>query len=168
MRTAIEFVVKMPRRFNIDPNQIAIVGESASGQMVAQTAVDGYVKVKAVVCFYGVYDFLPMAGDFSPRSIPVRLFGLTEKNDYAINMLRRFSPITGVHGKMPPILLIQGTADRLHSQAVAFQKELVRVKADHEVFDVTGAPHGVENWEGHAEWLGYKTELVEWLRAKLK
>lgn len=168
LRTAIEYVRENAKAFNIDPNRIAIIGESASGQMVAQTAVDGLAKVSAVVSFYGVYDFLPMAGDFSPRSIPARLFGLTEKNEFAVNMLRRFSPITAVHGKMPPLLLIQGTADRLHTQAVAFRKELEQVKADHEVFDVAGAPHGIENWEGHAEWLDYKTKLVDWLKAKLR
>ncbi len=168
LRAAIEFIRENAKAFNIDPNRIALIGESASGQMVAQTAVDGVVKVSAVVSFYGVYDFLPMAVDFSPRSIPARLFGLTEKNDYAMNMLRRFSPITAVHRKMPPLLLIQGTADRLHAQAVALEKELDRVGASYEKFDVAGAPHGIENWEGHAEWLGYKTKLVEWLKAKLK
>ena len=27
-----------------------------------------------------------------------------------------------------------------------------------------GAPHGLENWEGHAEWTTYKRRLVEWIR----
>jgi acetyl esterase/lipase len=54
---------------------------------------------------------------------------------------------------MPPLLLIQGTADRLHAQAVAFAERLDAIGAAHERHDVAGAPHGVENWEGHADWL---------------
>jgi acetyl esterase/lipase len=68
---------------------------------------------------------------------------------------------------MPPILLVQGTADRLHAQAVAFSERLDAAGARYARYDVDGAPHGVENWEGHADWMGYKTRLVDWLRATL-
>ena len=168
LREAIRFIRANAKRFNVDPNRIAILGESASGQLVAQLATEKIEGVAAVVSFYGVYDFLPMATSFAPRSIPARLFGVTELNDQTREVMKRFSPLYQVKPGMPPLLLIQGTADRLHAQAVAFQNELVKVKADHEVFDVVGAPHGIENWEGHAEWTGYKTKLIEWLRAKLR
>lgn len=168
LREAIRFVRANSKRFNIDPSRIAILGESASGQMVAQLATEKIEGVAAVVSFYGVYDFLPMATSFAPRSIPARLFGVTELNDQTREVMKRFSPLYQVKAGMPPMLLIQGTADRLHAQAVAFEKELDRVGASYDVIDVVGAPHGVENWEGHPEWLGYKTKLVEWLRAKLR
>lgn len=168
VREAIRFVRLNAKKFNVDPNRIAILGESASGQLVAQLATEKLDGVAAVVSFYGVYDFLPMATSFAPRSIPARLFGVTELNDQSRELMKRFSPLYQVKTGMPPLLLIQGTADRLHAQAVAFEKELQRVSARFEVLDVAGAPHGVENWEGHAEWLGYKTKLVEWLRAKLR
>ncbi|MDX2042250.1 MAG: alpha/beta hydrolase [Acidobacteriota bacterium] len=168
LREAIRFVRANAKKFNVDPNRIAILGESASGQMVAQLATEKTEGVAAVVSFYGVYDFLPMATSFAPRSIPARLFGVTELNDQTREVMKRFSPLYQVKAEMPPLLLIQGTADRLHAQAVAFEKELQRVGASYDVIDVAGAPHGVENWEGHAEWLDYKTKLVEWLRAKLR
>lgn len=168
LREAIRFVRANAKRFNIDPNRIAILGESASGQMVAQLATEKFPGVAAVVSFYGVYDFLPMATSFTPRSIPARLFGVTELNDQTREVMKRFSPLYQVKAKMPPMLLIQGTADRLHAQAVAFEKELDRAGASYDVIDVAGAPHGVENWEGHAEWLGYKQKLIEWLKARLR
>ena len=168
LREAIRFVRANAAQFRIDPNRIAILGESASGQLVAQLATENIEGVAAVVSFYGVYDFLPMATSFTPRSIPVRLFGATELNDQTRNVMKQFSPLYGVNAGMPPLLLIQGTADRLHAQAVAFTKELDRVKANYEVFDVADAPHGVENWEGHAEWLEYKAKLVAWLKMKLR
>ncbi len=168
LREAIRFVRANAAKFNIDPKRIAILGESASGQLVAQLAAEKVEGIAAVLSFYGVYDFLPMATSFTPRSIPARLFGATELNDQTREMMTRFSPLHQVKPGMPPLLLIQGTADRLHAQAVAFTKELDRVSANYDVYDVAGAPHGVENWEGHAEWLGYKTKLVEWLKAKLR
>ncbi|MBL8189589.1 MAG: alpha/beta hydrolase fold domain-containing protein, partial [Acidobacteria bacterium] len=168
VRAAIRFVRANAKRFNIEPNRIAILGESASGQLVAQLATEKLDGVAAVVSFYGVYDFLPMATSFTPRSIPARLFGVTELNDQSRELMKRFSPLYGVNAQMPPLLLIQGTADRLHAQAVAYEKELQRVGAKFDVVDVVGAPHGVENWEGHAEWLNYKTKLVDWLNAKLR
>lgn len=168
LRQAIRFVRANAAQFRIDPNRIAILGESASGQLVTQLATEKIKGVAAVVSFYGVYDFLPMATSFAPRSIPVRLFGVTELNDQTRNVMKQFSPLYGVKTGMPPLLLIQGTADRLHAQAVAFRKELDRVGANSDVYDVAGAPHGVENWEGHAEWLGYKPMLIEWLKSKLR
>lgn len=167
LRQAVRFVRENAKSFQIDPNRIAILGESASGQLVTQLATEKVDSVAAVVSFYGVYDFLPMATSFAPRSIPNRLFGLTGMNDEAQRVLTQFSPLYHVNREMPPLLLIQGTADRLHAQAVALRKELESVGARHDVYDVAGAPHGVENWEGHAEWSGYKQKLVDWLKKSL-
>jgi hypothetical protein len=32
------------------------------------------------------------------------------------------------------------------------------------VVPLEGAPHGMENWEGHPEWMPYKRRLVEWIK----
>jgi hypothetical protein len=37
----------------------------------------------------------------------------------------------------------------------------------HELFALEGAPHGMENWEGHPEWASYKMKLVQWLSEQL-
>ncbi len=167
IRDAVRFIRTNARRFRIDPDRIALLGESSSGQLVAQLATEGLPGVAAVVSFYGVYDFLQMMPSTGPRSPLVRLFGLTEMNDAAREVLTRFSPLFQVQRGMPPLLLIQGTADRLHAQAVVFSERLDAIGAEYEQHDVAGAPHGVENWEGHADWLGYKRVLVEWLHKTL-
>ena len=167
LREAVRFVRANAQRFRIDPGRIAILGESASGQMVAQLATERIEGVAAVVSFYGVYDFLQMTTSFAPRSVPARLFGLTEMNAEARSILTRFSPLHQARRSMPPLLLIQGTADRLHAQAQAFSARLDELGADYDRHDVPGAPHGVENWEGHPEWMAYKKTLVDWLARKL-
>jgi alpha-L-fucosidase 2 len=167
LRQAIYFVRDNAKQFRVDPKRLAILGESASGQMVAQIATEVDKDVAAIVSFYGVYDFVSRAGELSPRSIPTRLFGITKWDDEARETLRRYSPLYNANKYMPPMLLICGTRDGLFAQHEAYVKKLVEIGAPHESFTIKDAPHGMENWEGHPEWMGYKGKLVEWLRTKL-
>jgi alpha-L-fucosidase 2 len=167
LRTAIRFVRENAARFRIDPKRIAILGESASGQMVAQLATE-MPPVAAVVSLYGVYDFNMMVTEWSPRSIPARLFGAQSLDDAARETMAKYSPIQHVKKDMPPLLLICGTKDRLYAQHQAFLEELRASGARFAEYPVDGAPHGIENWEGHPEWMGYKAKLIDWLRMILK
>ncbi|MCI0337228.1 MAG: alpha/beta hydrolase, partial [Acidobacteria bacterium] len=167
LREAIRFVGDNAKKFRVDPGRIAIVGESASGQMVAQIAPEKPSAITAVVSFYGVYNFQDLTNDTSPRSIPARLFGITTLDDDARAVLRRYSPIYNVRAEMPPILLIHGTNERLWAQGVAMAKKLTESHAAYDFFEIKNAPHGMENWEGHPEWLSYKVKLVEWLKKYL-
>jgi alpha-L-fucosidase 2 len=167
LRAAVTFVQQNASRLHIDPRRVAILGESASGQMVATLAAERPAGVAAVVSFYGVYNFLDMATTITPRSVPTRLFGVTEMDEASRALLVRGSPIAQAQRDMPPVLLIQGTADRLHPQAVAYEDRLRSLGVRVERYDVAGAPHGVENWEGHATWLDYKRVLVAWLAKTL-
>lgn len=168
LRAAIRFVYREAARYNIDRKRIALLGESASGQMVAQIATEEMPEVAAVVSFYGVYDFLPMAARLGPRSIPARLFGISELGTAERETLRRYSPINQVHGRMPPLLLLCGTADGLFKQHEAMVARLGEVGARYEAIELRDAPHGMENWEGHPEWDFYRARLTEWLKRWLK
>jgi alpha-L-fucosidase 2 len=168
VRTAISFVRANASRFRVDPDRLALLGESASGQMVAQLATESPRGVRAVVSFYGVYDFTAMAKDLSPRSIPVRLFRLTKLDDEARETMRRFSPLYNVSKEMPPLLLICGTKDSLFAQQTSFIQQLDKVGARYDAINIDGAPHGMENWEGHPEWMSYKQKMADWLRAQLR
>jgi alpha-L-fucosidase 2 len=172
LRAAIRFVRDKAKRFKVDPNRIAILGESASGQMVAQLATEMPQDVAAVVSFYGVYDFVSraraMTGELAPRSMPTRLFGITKLDDAAYETLRRFSPHFNVKQAMPPLLLLCGTKDSLFAQHTEFIAQLKQANARYDAFAVEGAPHGIENWEGHPAWMSYKQKLVDWLRVQLR
>ncbi|MBK9315246.1 MAG: alpha/beta hydrolase [Acidobacteria bacterium] len=167
LRTAVRFVAANAKRFNIDPHRIAIIGESASGQMVARVASERLPEVAAAVSFYGVYDFLPMAGQITPRSIPARLFGITELDSAAGETLRRYSPLYQAKAGQIPLLLICGNKDGLYAQHTAFVEKLKAIGARFNELTVEGAPHGVENWEGHPGRLDYKNRLVEWLKTNM-
>jgi alpha-L-fucosidase 2 len=167
LRRAVAFVRANAGRFRVDTSRLAVIGESASGQMAALLATEDR-GLAAVVSFYGVYDFPAMVTDASPRSLLRRLFGRETLDDEARATLARHSPITHVHAEMPPLLLVHGTAERLWAQGTAMRDRLVAVGAPHEMIALEGAPHGMENWEGRPEWAGYKTQVVEWLRRTLR
>jgi alpha-L-fucosidase 2 len=167
LRRAIRFVRGQHARFHIDPDRIVLAGESASGQMVMQVAAED-ASLRGVVSFYGVYDLPAMVSDASPRSLLVRLFRRTVLDDEARALLRRYSPQYRVHKDMPPVLLVNGTAERLWVQGQAFAGRLAELGVRHEVVAIEGAPHGMENWEGRPEWMVYKTRVPEWIARVVK
>ena len=65
-----------------------------------------------------------MVTDASPRSLLVRLFRRTVLDDEARALLRRYSPLYQAHEDMPPVLLVNGTGERLWAQAQAFASGL--------------------------------------------
>ena len=69
---------------------------------------------------------------------------------------------------MPPVLLIHGTNERLWDQGKAFAQRLEAVGVPHELLAIEGATHGMENWEGHPEWMHYKSRLTAWLSQVLE
>ena len=162
LRDAIRFVREQHARFNVDPKRIVLIGESASGQMVTQIATEDSA-LAGIVSFYGVYDFLSMVSDASPRSLLVRLFRRQVLDDESREVLRRYSPMHRAHKDMPPILLVNGTGEKLWAQAQTFARRLSTIGARHEVIALEGAPHGVENWEGHGEWMDYKDRMTDWI-----
>jgi acetyl esterase/lipase len=59
---------------------------------------------------------------------------------------------------------VNGTGERLWTQAQAFARRLGDLGVRNEVIALEGAPHGMENWEGHPEWMAYKRRMVEWIQ----
>jgi alpha-L-fucosidase 2 len=165
LRSAIRCVREHAARFHVDPKRIAILGESASGQMVAQVASEPCAgcEVQAVVSFYGVYDFTGWAKDPDSRPTLDRIFG-----SWNTDTQHRYSPLFQVRAGLPPILLIQGTKDDLYAGTLAYAQRLKDAGARHELIVLDGAPHGMENWAGHPEWALYQKRMVDWLHAALE
>ncbi len=161
VRSAIRYVRQHADRFHIDPNRLALIGESASGHLVTQVASQPCTdcEVQAVVSFYGVYDFTHWAmGEERQRRTLKRLF-----DDNTPEAIAQFSPIENVNSRLPPMLLFQGTRDELYQGTLDYVARLKKTGVRHELIMLDGAPHGMENWEGHPEWMFYKQKLTDWL-----
>ena len=161
LRSAIRYVRQHAEQFHIDPNRLALVGESASGHLVAQVVSEpcSNCNVQAAVSFYGVYDFTHWSkGEDWQRQILKRLF-----DDVTPEVTARYSPIEHISSNLPPMLLFQGTKDELYQGTLDYAARLKKADARYELILLDGAPHGMENWEGHPEWMFYKQKLTEWL-----
>lgn len=160
---AVAYVTANATRFNVDPSRLVLVGESASGHLVTHMATRD-VPVAGVVSFYGVYDLLAMGTDASsPRSLPRRLFGLSTLDDAGVATLRAYSPVANVSARMPPLLLVTGSADMLWPQAQAFETALVAAGATFDSIVLPDAPHGMEQWNADARWRDWSTRVADWI-----
>ena len=161
VEAAVRWVRANAQRYGIDPEQIALMGESAGGHLAAMAALRGKVPVAALVSFYGVHDLASwreQRGEL-PRNIALYL------PDAEASTLRAASPSTYLSRTSPPMLLFHGTADKgvPPAQSTDFCKRAPRC----EVVLIEGAPHGVENWETSPQFHVWKPKVVEWLRRTL-
>ena len=174
VQDAVRFVRCHAVTFNIDPENIALIGESAGGQLAAMAALraNADTAVKAVVALYAPSDLVALVN--SSNGIPAQIRNSvrgTPWEDLVIAGLTHLSPIDNVHRGMPPFLLIHGTADPL----VPFQQSrdmcarMTKAGASCELYAVEGAGHGIRLWESDSELANaYKHKMVAWLQQELR
>jgi len=171
---AIRFVKTHAAEFHVNPSRIALVGESAGGQLAAMAALNAgaELRVRAVVALYAPTDLVSLVKNST--YVPQWLRENVREGALAwliSSRLKQLSPIEHVTPDMPPFLLIHGTADPLvpFAQSQAMCERMKAVGARCELYPVGGAGHGIRWWESSSEMAeGYKREMVHWLEAQLK
>ena len=171
VEAAIRFVREHADEYRVDPERIALIGESAGGHLASLAALNGGPSVRAVVAIYAPTNLVALAkdSDLIPAAIRDQLQG-TPFESLIMGRLAQLSPIEKVRGGMPPFLLIHGTADPIvpFEQSRAMCARMLSVGAECEVFPVPGAGHGIRRWEASPLMAApYKLEMIRWLRAEL-
>jgi len=160
-KLAVRWLRAHADRYGVDPDHIGAIGASAGGHLSAMLAVAGPAAglegdgpwqeyssaVQAVVPVAAPFDLqaplsLALAAEDDP--IVVRFLGgsLKEKADAA----RKGSPVTYVRKELPPMLILQGTADKRVDrtiQADVMIGALAGAGAPHEAIFVEGGKHGM-------------------------
>jgi acetyl esterase len=173
VREAIRFVKSHAAAYHIDPDKIALVGESAGGQLAAMAVLRGGpdTSVKAVVALYTPSDLVSLAKNstYIPASIRNSVRG-TPWEALVLAGLAQLSPINSIRPGMPPFLLIHGTADSLvpFAQSREMCDRMQQAGASCELYPVVGGGHGMRWWESSPNLAtAYKRKMIEWLRQEL-
>lgn len=170
VESAIRWVKAHAAEYKADPQRIALIGESAGGQLVSLAGVRAKddTRVAAVVPFYAPHD-MALRVKQSP-TVPSwlgPLFGVTELNDAAWQALRDASPSNLIHPGLPPYLLIHGTKDDKvpYEQSLSFQEKMRAAGNVCDLITIEGGKHGMGGWEKLDPL--YQEKMVAWLREKL-
>jgi alpha-L-fucosidase 2 len=167
VETAVRYVKSHAAEFNIDPNRIALIGESAGGQLAAMAALRGgeAASVRAIVAFYTPTDLVSLMknSSFIPSQIRDQVIG-TPWERLILAGLSQLSPVDNVRRNMPPLLLIHGTSDPLvpFQQSTRMCERMRSVGAACEVFPIEGAGHGFRWWSA-ADRAAANRKMLSWL-----
>jgi acetyl esterase len=168
VRHAVSFVKEHAFEYRINPNKIALIGESAGGQLASMAALrpDPDGAVQGVVAFYSPTDLATLARTSSwiPDSVREAVKG-TFFDTLLMAGLTKFSPINWVSSSAPPFLMIHGTDDNLvpFAQSERFCDKMTEANVPCEVYPVKAAGHGMRSWES-SRIFNYKAPMIRWLQ----
>jgi alpha-L-fucosidase 2 len=173
VEAAIRFVKKNAAKYRVDAKRIALIGESAGGHLVSYVGARNRpdVRVAAVVSMYGIHDFVAAAIAWKPFPHEVLdLFGIRAVDAESAPVLIKASPVIYIRDDMPPFLLMHGSKDEdvPYEQSVEMCNKMKQAGAHCDLITIEGAPHGMDHWEPHPEFLWYKKALIGWLQKTLK
>ena len=176
VETAVRWVKAHAAQFHVDPARLALVGESAGGEIVDMVAVRATpdhpdTRVAAVVAFYAPCDNL---ADTQRRGGPSKsmqqLLGIpagVPLSNTTLQALHDVSPIFFVSKNLPPYLLVHGTADQSvpYDQSLQWQAKLQALGVPCDLITIKDGPHVMGRWENLDP--SYKDKTAAWLATHL-
>jgi alpha-L-fucosidase 2 len=170
VQTALNFVRQNASKYNVDPNRIAVLGESAGAHLASLAVQRSPKSAAAVVALYPPTDLVSLARDLASIPESVRLAIKAAGMEALIHgYLREMSPIEHVTKNLPPFLLIHGTSDTVvpYDQSERMLKKLKAAGIPAELITVEGGGHGLRGWERSARHATYRQQMIDWLHRHL-
>jgi alpha-L-fucosidase 2 len=169
--TAIRWVRAHAADYRIDPDRLALAGESAGAHLAALAAIraDGDARVAAVIPIYGRFD---LTDQFQPGATPhantAAFLGRTTRDETTLALAREASPLWHVRAGLPPFLLVHGTADTTvpYDQSVQLQARLRALGVPCDLLTINGGVHGMISWDKVAP--TYQRDITAWIARRLQ
>jgi acetyl esterase len=183
VRAAVAYVRTHASEYNVDPQRIALLGESAGAQLAAMAALKPSrgsairpgsgqgaavqaAAVQAVIAFYCPSDLVTLVQTMPliPDSVRNAIKG-TPFEGILLAYLRELSPMTWVRQDAPPFLLIHGTADQVvpFQQSLDFCDAIQKAGSACDLYTMNGVGHGLRGWESAKQATAYKARVTHWL-----
>ncbi len=169
VRTAIHHIRDNAARYGVDPNRIAILGESAGAHLAALAVLEEPKSVAAMVSLYGPMDLEDLAQ--TSTIVPAQIRDTLRNSAFGPLLaahMRTLSPAQHIAPNPPPFLLIHGTSDPVVpiSQSTAMQQKLKAAGGTADLITVPGGGHGLRYWShSNSNW---QPQMLAWLRKTLK
>jgi acetyl esterase len=172
LEAAVRFVKKHEKEYKVNPERIALMGESAGGHLVNVVGAKNDVGVAAVVCFYGPIDMVEWSKRLEGKPLTPAMqafFNMKTMDEAGRANIRATSPRIYLNSKTPPFLVIHGTKDEAvdYSQALLTVELLKKLGVPCELITVQDGVHGVMNWEKEPRFQTYKAPMIAWLHKTL-
>lgn len=167
-KAAVRWVRTNAAAYNISPDRIGAVGQSAGGHLAAMLAVSAGTpelegdggnagvssSVQAAASWAGVFDFVSRLRDGGQQ--PAESFDtkrqsvgawIGEPFSETSELWRKASPITYLTPNDPPILLVQCKDDKTvpYQQAVQMHEAVQKLNLTSELLLMDGGGHGISN-----------------------
>lgn len=165
VEVAVRWVRSHAAEYKVDPERIALVGESAGGHLVSFAGARNRVGVNAVVAFYGIHDFVSFSAYYKGDSdVTERFLGERYLTADTVSTFVDASPIAQVGVNSAPFLMIHGLRDEgvPFEQSTAMCAALQRAGKLCDIVEVD-AGHGMNTWEPNAALHFYKRRMTDWL-----
>lgn len=137
IKTAIKWLKKNGKKYSLDPNKMAVLGESAGAQMATLVGVQSQNKINAIVNIDGIVSFIhPEAEESTYAS-----YWLDGNRNVNLKNWTEASPLEYIDKNTPPTLFINSSQPRFH----AGRDDMMNVLKSRNIFtefhEIKDTPH---------------------------
>ncbi|MFD7155518.1 prolyl oligopeptidase family serine peptidase [Kribbella sp. NPDC059898] len=152
--TALAFLRQRAATYRLDPDHVAVWGESAGGYLAAMAATEPGNRLNAAVVLFGASDLADLGTGFDPAirdfyttagtPIPSYVLGPDRAPADHPDEMRAADPANRVTPQTPPFLILHGDDDRIiqPAQTAHLHQALRSAGADSTRYVLRGAGHG--------------------------